>query len=110
MFQTNPFGQIVDVLARQGNQDAARTKRFNPHPPGLLQVHGAPLAVLQFLAKNPDQWFAFDQLAMATGRSLKSLDWACIQLRRMELIATRENPENCRYFQYRFLSTGEQEL
>lgn len=107
--QRNPFGQIVSVLGQQGH--APRTKKFfNPHPPGILWPDGASVAVLTFLAKNPDQWFAFDQLVMATGRSIKSLDWACIQLRRMELIATRENPANCRYFQYRFLSSEGQKL
>lgn len=106
MFQRNPFGQIIAVLSQQGI--APRTKPYNPHPAGVLWPDGASVAVLKFLKQHPDQWFAFDQLAKATGRSLKSLDWACIQLRRMSLIATRENPANCRYFEYRFLDDGGQ--
>jgi hypothetical protein len=108
MFQTNPFGQLVSSLSQRGLQAAARTQRYNPRPPGVLQPGGAPLEVLAFLAKNPDQWFAFDQLVMATGRTVKSIDFACIQLRRMDLIVTRENPASSRYLHYRFFDDGGQ--
>ena len=108
--QTNPFGQIVSVLGRQGNQAAARTQRFNPRPAGILRPGGVPLAVLAFLEKNPDLWFSFYQIELATNRSQKALDWACRELRDLGLVATRENPANCRYFQYRFLSSEGQQL
>lgn len=108
MFQTNPFGQIVDVLGRQSNQDAARTRRYNPRPPGVLQPGGAPLAVLAFLKANPDRYFSFYQIVLATGRTEKSLDFACRQLRDMDLIVTRTDPGNPRYFQYKFRQDGGQ--
>jgi len=100
--QTNPWGQLFAVLAKQGNQGAARTQKFNPRPAGQLQPGGAPLAVLQFLQANPDRFFTFYQLRLATDRSLKSLDWACLGLRRMGYVETRVDPGNSRYLQYKF--------
>lgn len=99
---TNPFGQLVDTLTRQGNQVAARTKRYNPRPAGVLQDGGAAKDVLDLLQANPDRWFTFEQLVFATDRTNKSLDWACIFLRRIELVVTRADPAHQRYFQYKF--------
>lgn len=108
MFQTNPFGQLVSSLSQRGLQAAARTQRYNPRPPGVLQPGGAPLAVLAFLKDHPDRYFSFYQIVLATGRTEKSLDWACRNLRDMDLIIVRADPANLRYYQYRFLDDGGQ--
>ncbi len=98
---TNPWGQLLGQLAQQGNQAVARTRRFNPRPPGVLQEGGAAKDVLKFLQAHPDEYFTFSQLAFATDRTTKALDWACLELRRLGMVVTRTDPFHPRYLQYK---------
>jgi len=99
--QTNPWCQLLGQLAQQGNQAVARTQRFNPRPPGVLQDGGAAKDVLKFLQAHPDEYFTFSQLVFATGRTTNALDWACLELRKLDMVMTRPDPFHQRYLQYK---------
>jgi hypothetical protein len=99
---TNPWGQLLKQLEQQGNQAVTRTRKFNPRPPGVLQEGGAAKDVLKFLQANPDEYFTFSQLVFATDRTIKALDWACLELRRLDMVVTRSDPFHQRYLQYKF--------
>lgn len=78
--------------------------RYNPRPPGVLQEGGAAKAVLALLQANPGRWFTFAQIMTGTGRTSKSLDWACIFLRSLGYVECSRNTEagrSSRYMRYR---------
>lgn len=99
----------LDWVARQLQAGRAQhgslvlqTPRFNPRPPGVLQEGGAAKAMLSFLRQHPQRFFTFAQIANGTGRTPKSLDWACIFLRSLGYVeCARDDGRNSRYLRYR---------
>ena len=57
--------------------------------------------MLAFLQEHPGRYFTFQQLLLATGKTEKSVDYACLILRSLNLIeARRDESRNDRYFKY----------
>lgn len=95
-------------MANQLSQQALRgglslcCPSYNPRPLGVMRPGGASMAVLAFLQTNPKRWFTFNQILIGTGRTSRSVDWACIFLRstgRVEF--SRDESRNPRYLRYR---------
>lgn len=100
MPNSSPWGAFA-LSQLAGRQQEDKPHRFNPHPPGILQSGSATQAVFQFLQANPGRYFTLGQLVSATGRSDKSVDWACIMLRSLDRVeARRDESRNDRYFKY----------
>lgn len=77
--------------------------RHNPRRPGGLQEGGTAQAVLAFLRAHPKQFFTFAQIMVATQRTAKALDWACIVLRTLGHVECgRDDGRNSRYLRYRY--------
>lgn len=82
--------------------------RYNPRPAGVLQEGGAAKAVMAFLAVHPERFFTFAQIVVATQRTTKSLDWACIFLRSLGYVeCARDEGRNSRYLRYRVMANKE---
>jgi hypothetical protein len=91
------FGQLTRTTAAPVRQ------HFNPYPPGVLQEGGAAKAVLAFLEANQGRYFTLGQLILATGRTDKSLDWACRFLCSIGRVEWRsDESRNPKYRRYAF--------
>lgn len=94
----------TQITSRQPGGLNLNAPRYNPRPAGVIQEGGASKAVLDFLQVNPERWFTFAQIMAGTGRTSKSLDWACIFLRSLGYVECSRNTEECRnsrYMRYR---------
>lgn len=99
----------LDWVARQLNLAASaqhglglQVPRYNPRPAGVMQEGGAAKDVLAFLQSHPDRFFTFNQILLGTGRTAKSVDWACIFLRTQGFVERyRDDGRNSRYCRYR---------
>lgn len=75
--------------------------RFNPRPPGVILPGSATSAVLQMLRESPGRYWSCYELCKYTGRSIKSVNWACLYLRAQELIVVvPDGYRNPRYLKY----------
>jgi len=97
----------LDWVARQldissgGNSLKLQVQRFNPHPAGVMRDGGAAKDVLGFLQAHPGRFFTLNQILIGTGRTPKSVDWACIFLRSTGRIECyRDDGRNSRYLRY----------
>lgn len=92
--------QLESVGARSGLD--LQVPRYNPRPAGVMREGGAAKDVLDLLTKNAGRWFTFNQILTGTGRTAKSLDWACIFLRSMGHVEfSKDDGRNSRYLRYR---------
>lgn len=97
--------QITNSTQRQGL--GLQVPRFNPRPAGVMQEGGAAKVVLAFLQANPGRFFTLHQILTGTGRTPKSVDWACIFLRTQGFIECyRDDGRNSRYLRYRVSTTS----
>lgn len=97
----SPWGAFA-LSQLTGRTPERRSQRFQPNPAGLFQTGGAAQAVDEFLKSQPGRFFTMVQLIAATGRTDKSLDWACrflVSIGRLEWHA--DESRNPRYRRYR---------
>ena len=85
-------------------------------PPAEDVVQRSPLSPhtqqQESLMDNEGRFFTFNQILVGTGRTSKSLDWACIYLRSLGHVeCTKDDGRNSRYLRYRYVdqSKGEDE-
>lgn len=88
------------LLALQG-ASAADPPTYNPRPAGVIQQGSATEAVLLFLQANPDRSYWHRAIQQATGRTAKSVDWALLYLRALDLVEALPDERNARYLRYR---------
>ena len=95
---------MAGQLAVRRNGLGLEVPRYNPHPAGALQEGGASKDVLGFLKANEGRFFTFNQILVGTGRTAKSVDWACIYLRSLGHVeCTKDDGRNSRYLRYRYV-------
>lgn len=100
MPNSSPWGAFM-VSQLSGRKQEAKPIRFNPRPAGIFQAGSATQEVDAFLAARPGLFFTMDQLILATGRTDKSLDWACRYLCSIQRIQWRSDASrNPRYRRY----------
>jgi hypothetical protein len=112
---SQPAGSGLGWMANQLESAATlrsglglQSPRYNPRPRGVLQEGGAAKSVLSFLQAHPDRFFTFAQIVTHTGRTHKSLDWACIFLRSLGYVeCSRDEGRNSRYLRYRVAPSKE---
>ena len=99
----------LDVAASAQRGLGLQVPRFNPRPAGVMQAGGAAKDVLAFLQSHPDRFFTFSQIRLGTGRTDKSIDWACIFLRTQGHVECyRDDGRNSRYLRYRAIPKEQQ--
>jgi len=100
MPNSSPWGAFA-LSQLTGRQPEVKKQFYQPHPAGLFQAGSATQAVDAFLAARPGLFFTMDQLILATGRTDKSLDWACRYLCSIQRIQWRSDASrNPRYRRY----------
>lgn len=76
--------------------------RFNPRPAGVIRPGSTTEAVYELLRSQPHRLFWRRQIIHITGRSRKSVDWACIYLVALKLVETIESDQSPRAGNQRF--------
>ena len=77
---------------------------FNPRPAGVICGDSATAAALAHLQSSPMRWWRYQEIALATQRSQKALDWALRYLRAQGLVEVRADQQrNQRYLRYRIV-------
>lgn len=100
-------GQLSSMA--EARRTAPDHPRFNPRPAGMVRPGGASDAVLALMVeKLPARpYLTHAQLVRLTNRTTKSVSWAVIYLRSLDLIeATADDGRNCRYQRYRITEEG----
>lgn len=82
------MSQALAMMARQILSSATpdQKKRFNPRPPGVIQPGSATESTLEYLRTIYPRSCPRSEIVDATGRTPKSVDWACLYLRELGLI------------------------
>ncbi len=95
---------MVNQLQSLAENRQNKAKRYNPHPPGVLQEGGTSAIVLDFLKINQPRLFTAGQLIHAVGRSHAAVSFALLYLRSQGLICSTERCDrrNTRYLKYRY--------
>lgn len=87
-----------------------RTARYNPRPPGVMQIGGATHAIFVALTKHDRRAYSKRQIVRMTGRSPKSVDWGLRFLREIGVLECFPDGRNSRYFVYRLKAEGEDKI
>lgn len=74
--EPSPWGNVF-LGQLTGHKTETARAGFNPRPAGLFQTGSATQAVNDFLCAHAGKFYTMEQLRFATGRTNKSLDWAC---------------------------------
>lgn len=87
--------------------DRPPLKRDNPRK-GMVQDGSATEAVLAWLRVDRRRrvWWSKARIVAGTQRTSKSVDWALIYLRELELVETTSDPRSPRYHLYRAVTQG----
>lgn len=100
-----PMGWLAVQL--QCHSITVRYQIHNPRPAGVICGDSATAATLEFLKRQPPRrWWRYAEIATATGRTPKAIDWALRYLRLQGLIEARaDESRNQRYLRYRAAET-----
>lgn len=99
-----PLGWMAAQIERaaDGRRDLPlQIPRYNPRPAGKIVKGSATDAVLTLLQSRPLAWLTHGQLVVHTGRSTKSVCWACMYLSARGLVETGSDSRSTRYQRYR---------
>ena len=96
--------QLALIAEKRAVGLGLQTPRYNPRPAGVIREGSATDAELAILAARRGMFMSHAQIAKATGRSIKAVDWALLYLRSQGLVeCVPDAARNPRYLRYRAL-------